>query len=80
LLHFSKNWSKNVPPNKARHEEIVTTNTLLENSGVLDQLNVFELEKYLHESKIINKVAGYATKGADVEKKNQTPQQGDSNL
>ncbi|KAA1116221.1 ATP-dependent DNA helicase chl1 [Puccinia graminis f. sp. tritici] len=80
LLNFSKNWSKNVPPNKVRHEEIVTTNTLLENSGVLDQLNVLELEKYLHESKIINKVAGYATKGADVEKKNQSAQQADSNF
>ncbi|KNF04711.1 hypothetical protein, variant [Puccinia striiformis f. sp. tritici PST-78] len=79
LLNFSKDWAKNIPTNKLRHEEIITTNTLLENSKVLDQLNVLELERYLQESKIINKVAGYATKGVEVEKKNQTPQQGDSN-
>ncbi|KAH9440521.1 hypothetical protein MJO29_016345 [Puccinia striiformis f. sp. tritici] len=79
LLNFSKDWAKNIPTNKLRHEEIITTNTLLENSKVLDQLNVLELERYLQESKIINKVAGYATKGVEVDKKNQTPQQGDSN-
>ncbi|WAQ92847.1 hypothetical protein PtA15_17A329 [Puccinia triticina] len=78
LLNFSKNWSKNIPPNKLRHEEIITTNTLLENSRVLDQLNVLELERYLQESKIINKVAGYATKGAKLEDKRRNPQQGDS--
>ncbi|KNZ60144.1 hypothetical protein VP01_1604g5 [Puccinia sorghi] len=64
LTHFSINWSKNIPPNKLRHEEIISTNTLLENSKVLDQLNVLELERYLHET----------------EKKSQNPQQGDSNF
>jgi len=80
LTNFSINWSRNIPPNKLRHEEIITTNTLLENSKVLDQLNVLELQRYLHESKIINKVAGYASKIVEAEKKNQNPQQGDSNL
>jgi len=75
LTNFSINWSRNIPPNKLRHEEIITTNTLLENSKVLDQLNVLELQRYLHESKIINKVAGYASKIVEAEKKNQNPQQ-----
>ncbi|POW21764.1 hypothetical protein PSHT_02018, partial [Puccinia striiformis] len=79
LKHLLRIGPKIFLPNKLRHEEIITTNTLLENSKVLDQLNVLELERYLQESKIINKVAGYATKGVEVEKKNQTPQQGDSN-
>jgi hypothetical protein len=78
LLNFSNNWSKSIPSTKLRHEEIITTNTLLDHSKVLDQLNVLELKQYLHESKIINKVAGYASKGVEATTKN--PQQRDTNL
>ncbi|PLW26224.1 hypothetical protein PCANC_22433 [Puccinia coronata f. sp. avenae] len=78
LLNFSNNWSKSIPSTKLRHEEIITTNTLLDHSKVLDQLNVLELKQYLHESKIINKVAGYASKGVEATTKN--PQQRDTNF
>ncbi|KAI9601952.1 hypothetical protein KEM48_001241 [Puccinia striiformis f. sp. tritici PST-130] len=36
LLNFSKDWAKNIPTNKLRHEEIITTNTLI-NSLTLHQ-------------------------------------------
>ncbi|CAH7671901.1 hypothetical protein BY996DRAFT_7687469, partial [Phakopsora pachyrhizi] len=45
-----------------RQEEIFTICNVLEKSRVLDHLNIVELQKYLWESKIIKKVAGYSWK------------------
>ncbi|KAI8446748.1 hypothetical protein BY996DRAFT_7788186, partial [Phakopsora pachyrhizi] len=45
-----------------RQEEIFTICNVLEKSRVLDHLNVLKLQKYLWESKIIKKVAGYSLK------------------
>lgn len=67
LLKFSHDWSSKIPSSQGRYEEIITTHALLENSKVLDQLNVLELESFLQRTKIINKVAGYASKNLHAE-------------
>ncbi|CAH7667177.1 hypothetical protein BY996DRAFT_4579176 [Phakopsora pachyrhizi] len=62
LLKFCSSWSDGTSGKNQRQEEIFTISNVLEKSRVLDQLNVLELQKYLRESKIINKVAGYSSK------------------
>lgn len=65
---YCKDWAKCVPLNLVRHEEITTTNAILHTTGVLDQLNMHDLERYLLESKIVNKISGYAVKVEASEK------------
>ncbi|EGG02802.1 uncharacterized protein MELLADRAFT_38383, partial [Melampsora larici-populina 98AG31] len=62
LGNYCDELAKALPKNLGKHEEIITTNSLLQKTGVLDLLNMHDLEEYLNESKIINKISGYATK------------------
>ncbi|KAG0148021.1 hypothetical protein CROQUDRAFT_61025 [Cronartium quercuum f. sp. fusiforme G11] len=69
---YCQDWAKTIPANSNRHEEIMTVNLLLQKTGILDQLNMRDLEQYLTESKIVYKISGYATKIEANEKKEKS--------